>query len=307
MAKKLQFDLTVNSNALLCPNPEEFYSKAYIKETDPDNFRVVPNVKNSTKLAQMTFGQVLKAEACAFSAPTDTLDAIDVDVCGLSIMAQLCQFDLESSFLATQMASGSNGSFEVASFMAYYYGELSSSVNEDIELIRWQGDTTLTDATLSLCDGYEKLLAADSAVIDVANPTAGISSSNVLTQMQAVHEAAPTAVLSQGADLRFYVARNVFTAFQYAMAAGNTIAYLTEALAPTYLGIPVVVCDGMSDDIMVLTSKWNLIYAFDAMGDKEELKAINLKETTGDAYLRTRADLKIGFQIANGGEIVFHS
>lgn len=307
MAKKLAFDLTVNSNALLCPNPEEFYSKAYIQETDPDNFRVVPNVKNSTKLAQMTFGQVLKAEACAFSAPTDTLDAIDVDVCGLSIMAQLCQFDLESSFLATQMASGSNGSFEVASFMSYYYAELAASVNEDIETIRWQGDTTLTDATLSLCDGYEKLLGADTAVIDVANPTAGITSSNVLAQMQLVHEAATTAVLSQGSDLRFYVSRNVFTAFQYAMAAANTLTYLTAPLAPTYLGIPVVVCDGMSSDKMILTSKWNLIYAFDALGDKEELRAINLKETTGDAYLRTRADLKIGFQIANPGEIVYFS
>lgn len=307
MAKKLAFDLTVNSNALLCPNPEEFYSKAYIKETDPDNFRVVPNVKNATKLAQMTFGQVLKAEACAFSAPTDTLDAIDVDVCGLSIMAQLCQFDLESSFLATQMAAGSNGSFEVASFMSYYYGELSASVNEDIELIRWQGDTTLTDATLQLCDGYEKLLLADAAVIDVTAPTAGVTSANVLAQMQLVYEAAPTAVLSQGADVRFYVSRNVFTAFQYAMAAGNTIAYLTEALAPTYLGVPVVVCDGMSDDKMVFCSKWSLIYAFDAMGDKEELRAINLKETTGDAYLRTRADLKIGFQIANPAEIVYYS
>jgi len=307
MARKLQFDLTVNANALLCPNPEEFYSAAYIRETDPDNFRVVPNVKNSTKLANITFGQVLKAEACAFSAPTDTMDAIDVDVCGLSIMAQLCQFDLESSFLATQMASGSNGSFEVASFMSYYYNELSSSVSADIETIRWQGDTTLTDATLQLCDGYEKLLAADTAVVDVANPTGGITSSNVLAQMQLVHEAAPTAVLSQGADLRFYVARNVFTAFTYAMAAGNTVAYLTTPLAPTYLGIPVIVCDGMSDDIMVFTSKWNLIYAFDSASDQSELRAINLKETTGDAYLRTRADLKIGFQIANPAEIVYHS
>lgn len=307
MAKKLHFDLTVNANALLCPNPEEFYSKSYIQETTPDNFRVVPNVKNSTKLAQMTFGQVLKAEACAFSAPTDTLDAIDVDVCGLSIMAQLCQFDIESSFLATQMASGSNGSFEVASFMAYYYDELAKSVSEDIELIRWQGDTTVTDATLSLCDGYEKLLGADTSVIDVAVVTGGVTSANVLAEIQSVYEAAPTALLSQGNDLRFYVSRNVATAYAYAVAAGNTIAYLTEALPMTYLGVPIVICDGMSDDKMVFASKWSLIYAFDALGDKDELRAINLKETTGDAYLRTRADLKIGFQIANGAEIVYYS
>ena len=125
--------------------------------------------------------------------------------------------------------------------------------------------------------------------------------------MQSVYEAAPTAVLSQGKDLRFYVSRNVATAYQYAAAIGNTMAYITEALPLTYLGIPVVICDGMSDDKMVFTSKWNLIYAFDAMGDKDEVRAINMKETTGDATIRLRADLKIGFQIANGGEIVYYS
>lgn len=307
MAKKLHFDLTVNSNALLCPNPEEFYSKAYIQETTPDNFRVVPNVKNSTKLANMSFGQVLKAEACAFSAPTDTLDAIDVDVCGLSIMAQLCQFDIESSFLATQMAAGSNGSFEVASFMAYYYSELSASVAEDIELIRWQGDTLSGDPTLALCDGYEKILLADATVVDVVAVVGGVDSTNVLAEIQKVYEAATTAVLSQGNDLRLYVSRNVATAYAYAVAAGNTIAYLTEALPMTYLSVPIVICDGMSDDKMVFTSKWNLIYAFDAMGDKDELKSINMKETTGDAYLRTRADLKLGFTISNGADIVYYS
>jgi hypothetical protein len=307
MAKKLHFDLTVNSNALLCANPEEFYSTAYIRETDPDNFRLVPNVKNTTKLANMTLGQVLQAENCAFSDTNDTLDSIDVDVCGLSIMKELCQFDIESSFLATQLAAGSNGSFEIASFMNYYYGEIAGAAGEDVESIRWQGDTTLTDATLSLCDGYEKLLGADTSVIDVAVVTGGVTTANVLAEMQSVYEAATTAVLSQGNDLRFYVSRNVATAYQYAAAIGNTMAYITEALPLTYLGIPVVVCDGMSDDKMVFTSKWNLIYAFDAMGDKDEVRAINMKETTGDATIRLRADLKIGFQIANGGEIVYYS
>ena len=305
MAKKLHFDLTVNSNALLCPNPEEFYSKAYIQETTPDNFRVVPNVKSSSKIANMSFGQVLKSESCAFSAPTDTLDAIDVDVCGLSIMAQLCQFDIESSFLATQMAAGSNGSFEVASFMAYYYAELSASVAEDIELIRWQGDTLSGDPTLALCDGYEKILLADATVVDVTGTT--VTSTNVLAEIQKVYEAATTATLSQGNDLRFYISRNVATAYAYAVAAGNTIAYLTEALPMTYLSVPIVICDGMSDNKMLFASKWDLIYAFDAMGDKDELKSINMKETTGDAYLRTRADLKIGFTISNGANIVYYS
>lgn len=303
--RKLKFDMTVNSAALLCANPEEFYSTAYINETTSDNFRVLPNVKAETKLSNVVFGQVLQAEACAFNAPTDTLDAVSISVCGLSAMAQICQFDIEASFLSAQMAQGSNGNFEVASFMNYYWSEMASYIQSDIETIRWQGDTTGTQPVV-LCDGYEKLLGAYTDVVDVTAPT-NVDSTNVLSFIQDMYEAAPTAVLSQGIDLRFYISRNVATAYCYAVAAGNTQAYLTESLAMTYLGIPMVICDGMSDDKAVFTNKNNLIYAFDAEGDSTALKTINLNETTAEPYLRTRANMKIGFAIVNPSEIVYGS
>jgi hypothetical protein len=127
-------------------------------------------VKSSTKLSNVVFGQILQAESCAFSAPTDTLDAKTINVTGLSAMMQLCQFDLESSWLSAQMAQGSNGNFEVSSFMNYYWGEAAKHISADIENIRWQGDTTGTGVT-ALADGYEKLLAADTGVVDVTAPT----------------------------------------------------------------------------------------------------------------------------------------
>jgi len=303
--ERLKFDLSVATDALLCPNPEEFYSKAYINETVADNFRTLPNVKSSTKLSNVTFGQVLQSETCSFTAPTDTLDAKEISVCGLSAMAQVCQFDLESSWISQQMAAGSNGNFEVASFMNFYWGEMSKVVAENIELLRWQGDTTGTGATV-LCDGYEKKLAADTGVIDVTAPT-NVDSTNVLGFIQDVYEAAPTAVLSGGADLRFYVSRNVATAYAYAVAAGNTIAYLTEALPMTYLGVQIVICDGMSDDKIVFCSKNNLVYAFDALSDSSALKAVNLADTIAEPVIRTRANMKIGFEILNPTEIVYGS
>jgi len=303
--ERLKFDLSVATDALLCPNPEEFYSKAYINETVADNFRTLPNVKSSTKLSNVTFGQVLQAENCGWNAPTDTLDAKEISVCGLSAMAQVCQFDIESSWLSAQMAAGSNGNFEVASFMNYYWGEMSKEIAEDIELIRWQGDTTGTGATV-LCDGYEKKLAADTAVVDVTAPT-NVTSANVLGFIQDMYEAAPTALLSGGSDLRMYVSRNVATAYAYAVAAGNTIAYLTEALPMQYLGIQLVICDGMSDDKAVFTSKNNLVYAFDALSDSSALKAVNLADTIAEPVIRTRANMKIGFEILNPSEIVYGS
>jgi hypothetical protein len=74
----------------------------------------------------------------------------------------------------------------------------------------------------------------------------------------------------------------------------------------TYLGIKVVVCPGMPDDTMVLTLRDNLIYAFDAEGDSKALKAVNLSDTVAEPYLRTRANMKVGFVHVNGAEIVLY-
>jgi len=305
MSRKLKFDLDIETNALLCANPNEFYSRAYITEDIVDNYRTLPGIKSATKLANVTFGNILQSSTCAFSAPTDALDAIDIDVCALSAMAQICQFDLEQSFLSLQMAAGSNGSFEVASFMSYYWETMSMQIGEDVELLRWQGDTDSLDPLLALCDGYLKRLLADAAVVDVAN--VAITSSNVIAQLTAILNAAPATIKRKKADLRFYVSSNIATAYELAAASGNTQTFVTLPLALTFLGIKMVVAEGLPNNTAVLTLKNNLIYAFDSESDAKALRAVNLNDTVAEPYLRTRANLKVGFWYTNPTEIVLYS
>jgi hypothetical protein len=305
MSRKLKFDLDIETNALLCANPNEFYSRAYITEDIVDNYRTLPGIKSATKLANVTFGNILQSSSCAFSAPTDALDAIDIDVCALSAMAQICQFDLEQSFLSLQMAAGSNGSFEVASFMSYYWETMSMQIGEDVELLRWQGDTLSVDPLLSLCDGYLKRLLADADVVDVAN--VAITSSNVIAQLTLILNAAPASIKRKKADLRFYVSSNIATAYELAAAQGNTQTFVTLPLALTFLGIKMVVAEGLPNDTAVLTLKNNLIYAFDSESDAKALRAVNLNDTVAEPYLRTRANLKVGFWYTNPTEIVLYS
>lgn len=305
MNRKLKFDLDIETNALLCPNPNEFYSRAYITEDVVDNFRTLPGIKSATKLANVTFDTLLKASTCSFTAPTDSLDAVDIDVCPLSAMAQICQFDIEQSFLSLQMAQGSNGDFTVPAFMNYYWNEMSLQIQEEVELIRWQGDTTSEDDVLSLCDGYLKGLLADATVVDVANTTSTVA--NVLAEMTKVVVALPARVQRRKSELRFFVSSNVATNYEIAAASGNTQTYVTTPLALTFLGIKLVVAEGLPNDTMVLTRKENLIYAFDAEGDAKALKAVNLSDTVAEPYLRTRANLKVGFKHVNGAEIVLYS
>ena len=306
MSKKLRFDLDVDASALLAANPEAFYSKAYLGEGNlAENYRLLPGIKSKTKLATVVFGNILQASTCPFDAPTDDLSAVEIDVCALSAMAQVCQFDLEQSFVALQMTKGSNGDFTVASFMDFYWNTMAQQIGQDIELIRWQGDTTSENATLALCDGYIKGLLADATVVDVANTT--VTASNVLAELAKVFAAAPSAIIRKKADLRLYVSTNVANAYELAAASGNTMTYVTTPLELTYLGVKVVVCEGMPNDHAVLCLKDSLLYAFDAEGDDKALKAVNLSDTVAEPYIRTRANMKVGFHHVNGAQIVLYS
>ena len=305
MIRNLKFDLDVDTNALLCPNPDEFYSRAYLTEDIADNYRTLPGIKSATKLANVTFGNLLAPSTCNFSAPTDNLDAITIDVTALSAMSQICQFEIEQSFLALQMSQGSNGDFTVASFMSYYWNEMANRIGNDLELIRWQGDTESLDPVLSLCDGYLKKLCADVAVVGQYNGV--ITQANVIDRLTTMLASADPAVQAMRNDLRLFVSSDVFINYQIASASGNTMTYVTAPLAPTFLGIKMVVASGMPTSTAVLALKTDLIYAFDAEGDAKALKAVNLADTVAEPYLRTRANLKAGFAYTNPNQIVVYN
>jgi hypothetical protein len=308
MSRKLRFDLDIDATALLQANSEAFYSRAYLNEETVDNYRTLPGIKYKTKISNIVFGQVLQAENCAFVASNDDLASVEIDVCSLSAMAEICQFDLEQSFVSLQMAKGSNGDFTVASFMDYYWNEMALTIAENVEKLRWSGDTLSGDASLALCDGIKKSLVADVAnVIDITLPVA-ITSANVLAKLAEVYDAIPAAVLANQENLRIYVSSPVAAAYRSAVAASNTQANLTQALDFTYLGIKMVLCPGMLGlSTIVATLKDNLIYAFDAEGDGKALRAINLADTVAEPVIRTRANMKVGFTHVNGTEIVFYN
>ena len=307
MSRKLKFDLDIDASALLQANSEAFYSRAYLNEEVVDNYRTLPGVKYTTKISNVTFGQVLQAENCGWNASTDNLASVEITVCGLSAMAEICQFSLEQSFVSLQMTKGSNGDFTVASFMDYYWNEMSKTIAENIEKLRWSGDTDSGTAALALCDGYKKGLVADNDVIDIASPVA-ITPSNVLAKLALVYAAIPPAVIANQEELRIYVSSPVATAYRAAVAASNTQANLTQALDFSYLGIKMVLCPGMlSKSTIVASPRGNFLYAFDAEGDGKALRAINLADTVAEPVIRTRANMKVGFTHVNGNEIVFYN
>ena len=310
--RKLRFDLNNGTGATLTPNAESFYAQAYLGSSDiVDNFRTLPGVKFEVKIGTVTFGDILQPSTCAFTAPTDELTAKLMSVCALSSMAQICQFDLEQSFVSLQMAAGSNGDFSVANFMNFYWSEMANSINGSIESLRWQGDASLPSGALSLCDGYEVALTAGlvAPTDTVINGGTGAIATfaQLLTALNAAYALVPASIASRTADLRFFLPTQLVNIYRLGVASGNTNAYITQDLSLTYLGIKIVLCPGMSNDTFVITLKDNLVYLFDGEGDSSDLRAVNLSDTVAEPYIRTRANMKIGFNYVNGKDIVFYS
>ena len=316
--RKLRFDLNIDASALLAPNAEAFYAQAYLGGTEiADNFRTLPGIKYKTKIGTVTFGTgLLAASPCNFpNLNTDDLSSHEVDVCALSAMAQVCQFDLEQSFVSLQMSAGSNGDFSVANFFNFYWSEMANAVNGQIEALRWRGDVNGV-APLDLCDGYEVQLDAALSPPPGVTPVIDGGTGSISTfsgvgglgaKLQAAFALVPASIASRTADLRIYMPTQLVNIYRLGVASGNTNAFITQDLSLTYLGIKIVLCPGMSNNKFVITLKDNLIFAFDGEGDPSDLRAVNLSDTVAEPVIRTRANMKVGFSFVNNGDIVYYN
>lgn len=305
MAKKYKFDLTVDSTALLQANPVEFYARLFGMESTAGNYRLITGIKNKTKLSNTLFAQVTQAAGCAFTPTNATVSAVEVDVCPLTVQASICQYELETSWLADQMTKGSNSHMDggIASFMAHFWEQLANKGHEEYATISWQGDTDSLDTLLSKCDGWMKRLCGLSPI---RTTYAAVTSSNVLDKFADALEALPEEAQTNLGKMQFKVAPNVAIAYMVATAATNTVSNVTQALGLTYLGIPIVVEYGIPSSTILLSDPMNFWKVVDGEGDMDSLQIVDFSKTTLDREIGARADYKAGFYIANSEQIVAH-
>jgi len=302
MAKKYKFDLTVDASALLQANPSEYYSLLYGMENAVTNYRVLPSIKNKTKIATVTFGRLLQESGCDFDPAQAEVSAVEIDVCALTSQASVCQFDLEQSWLALEMAKGSNSDFSVASFMNFFWSTMAKKGHQELAQIMWQGNVAEGAGVLSLCNGW--LFRLCDAGDFIPSGTAAITSSNVLATMGTVLGDATPEMLVNPSMMQFKVSADVAANYRIATAAQNNVTNVTVGLSLTYLDIPVVVEYGLPANTIILSDYTNFIYALDAEGDQDNLQIVDFSKTTLDRRIGARSDFKAGFYTVNTSQIV---
>lgn len=309
-SKKYLFDLNVNAEALFQANPTEFYTKALLEQRSTSHFRQLLNVKEKTKIGTLDFDAPLQVAGCDFVATNSNLDAKPMEPCKIGLGVELCQYDIESSFLVEQMKAGSSTvDFMPAEFATHYYDELARAVSDNLEVLTWQGDEAgdpLVIGNLVICDGLNKKLA--DATIPVAQRIAGaaITSANVIAEMTKVFNQIPTRLKRKKAQIKWFVSSNVADAYALAVAQASAEAFTTKDEDLRFIGITLVVGEGMSDNTQTLSLASNYIFLADMLSDQEDITTINMKATTGDRKIRSISDFKFGVDLVNDDEWVVY-
>jgi hypothetical protein len=314
MAKKYLFELDVDLSAAHVVNPQEFFSKALLGDRTTKYFRQFVNINSKTKIGSLEFDDVIAEADCAFAATNADLAAKSMEPCKLALGVELCQFDLQNSFVAEYMGKSNTIDFGnttglTPEFLNHYYERLGAKLNDNLEKLTFRGSTgalgTTASGYLALCDGLEVRLAADVDVVDVS-ATASITVANVIGEMNKVYSAIPAEIAGDD-DLIWLVSNDMYQAYLQAVAAASSELYYNRIPGSNFIDVEIIRAKGLSAKKMILTKRSNLIFLTDLVSPASELITINMKTTTGDRKLRTISDFTFGVDYVNPTEIVYYA
>jgi len=253
---------------------------------------------------------LIKNSSCDFTA-TGTLTTTEIVLTPeeFQVNLQLCAKNYRTTYQSLQMKGIRSGiAKDLSDFVLQHVAE---KVAANMETNFWAGATANQGQT----DGVTVLAAADSAVVDVAKT--GITSSNVISEMQKVTAALPDTVYGAD-DLYLYVSVDIFKKFVSALGGfqTNVGAAGIDNQGPLWFrgqqelyidGIKVFMAPGMPSTDMVASRASNLIFSTSLFSENNLVSLVDVSKYDGSQNVRVVMRGSQGVNIANAAEIVLYS
>ena len=286
---------------------EGFFKKVLTTGVAKNELSLIPNVKSKIKLAYSDLGNILQADDCSFSATGEgTLNQKTMEVCDLKVNLEYCATTFEANYLSLQLRAGSNNDEVMpASYADFVVNYVAEKVSSDLEKVMFQGNTATASYPYSLCDGLNKLLLADSDVVDVS-ATASLTSANVVTELNRVLDAVPAEV-RQEANFKIFVSQQIAFAYKQAQAVTQGGLFLVGDKELNYLGYRLIPTSGLSAKQMIAFNSDKVFFLTDLTSDWDEIIMIPQRQISGARTERFATSLKFGVNYLYGNEIVFYS
>jgi hypothetical protein len=271
---------------------------------------ILPNIKYKAAMKVGTFSNLVRSADCDFDSTTSGLTLTEkvLTPTELQVNLQICKKELHADWEAAQMGFSAFDELPPL-FSDYVISRVAAEVANATETSIWSGA-----AGEGSFDGFATLMGADATVVDVAQ--AAVTSSNVIAQLGAIVDAAPSTILGKE-DLTLYVSTNIARAYIRALGgfASNVGANGIDNKGTTWYnggelsfeGINIFVAKGLGDNEAVLAQKSNLFFGTGLLDDRNEVKVIDMADIDGSQNVRVVMRYTAGVQIGIGSDIVLYS
>jgi hypothetical protein len=268
---------------------------------------VQTNVKYKRKIKKLAVGNIVACGSCDFSATSGvTITEAVLEPCDMKINEEICFEDLYQLWDSADMAAGMHNENIPQSLMDALTEGYVKEAAQEIEKAIWQNESTGTGRTYCACfDGYEVVLAADGIT---GGTGATLTVANVVTMLNAAYALVPACVLAKPkSELVIFMSHKGLSLYQMNLATQGVNTTCNEQCVSLY-GIQIVPVSGLSDDdIIVIGARDNFYVGTDLESDFNEIKAIDMRNTTGDESVRFIMKWKLDVAIAYPSEVVYYN
>ena len=273
---------------------------------------VKPNVKFKEVLKRVSTDDILKNEICDFTATsTLTLSEKILQPETFQVNLQLCKADFRSDWDAIEMGYSAFDELP-KSFADFLIGHVAAKVAAKTETNIWSG----INANEGEFDGFQSLLTADAELPAAQKLTAvggGVDALNVVAELGSIVDALPTRLYGEE-GLTLYVSSNIYRAYVRSLggfganglgSAGVNAQGNNQAFGDLMFdGIPLFMCNGMSDNTSILTVKDNLFFGTSLLSNMQEVKVLDMSDLDGSENVRVIMRMTAGVQYAFAGDVV---
>jgi hypothetical protein len=327
MSNKYNFDITVETPTYAGEVADDFYAAAVEEAVSLNNGGVtlVEGITYKQVLPTVNVADPVVASVCDFaSTDSTTIDEQVLELTDLAVMEEYCVKTIRPLW-HTYVRQASRHNLENPQFTDFFLAQIAKATGQSIERGIWRGTTPYglgfqsndgvldeTGADASIFAGFSEVDIANPLSADGAGSSVGILDALASVLAQAIADV-PAILDAPGAG--FYLGREAYWFYAQALsAAGSNQGQISgEGYASgnkqglTYQGFPIYMCPGMFADTIVMSYPSNLFVGTSAGTDFNEIKAIDLRETTGDDIIRAVGRFQIGVQVANVADGVYLS
>lgn len=274
---------------------------------DKELITVLPNVRYKEVIQKFDFTNLIGNANCDFGNTTPASMSIDERVLTteeFQVNLQLCKKQLRQSWESLQMGPSVLNDTLPASFSDFVIGYVAEKVAQQNETNIWQGQ----NASVGQFDGLVTLLCAASGSANgpLIVSASTITSASVISQLQAIVDAIPTAVYGKE-DLYIYAGANVVKAYASALGTANyQFGSYVGGKPLDYLGLPIAYTPGMASSVMVAAQKSNLFFGTALKADFNEVRVLDMSDLDGSQNVRFVMRYAAGVQYGVGSDIVLY-